>query len=70
MRLLSENDVAIPGAGAQANLIAHLTRHPDIVRPSRGMYALGSWGVPERPDKPPLRRAGRKRVKGPSRTGK
>jgi hypothetical protein len=62
MRLLAARDVPIPGAGEQANLIAHLTRHPEVVRPSRGMYALRGWGVTE---SPPLKRATRKRVKGP-----
>ena len=63
MGILQAEGVPVPGAGAQANLIAHLTRHPDIVRPSRGMYGLRSWGI----DAPPLKRAARKRVKGPSR---
>lgn len=45
MRLLRENQVKIPGAGTQANLIAHLRRHDLIVRPSRGMYGLAAWGL-------------------------
>jgi hypothetical protein len=60
MRLLEERDVPIPGAGAQANLIAHLSRSDQIVRPSRGMYALSSWGLPERPM---LKRAKRRRTR-------
>jgi hypothetical protein len=59
MRLLEEREVELPGAGQQANVIAHLTRSPDIVRPSRGMYALSSWGIKE-----PLKPASRKRVRG------
>jgi|SRR5215467_531660 len=45
MRLLRERSVQIPGAGTQANLIAHLRRDARIVRPSRGMYGLSSWGL-------------------------
>lgn len=59
MRLLQERGVEIPGSGQQANLIAHLTRHPEVMRPSRGMYALASWKLPE-----PLKRSKRRRVKG------
>jgi hypothetical protein len=64
MRLLEEAGVEVPGAGTQANLIAHLRRHPQVVRPSRGMYALKGWGLE---DAPPVKRAARRRVKGPSR---
>lgn len=59
MRLLEEQDVAIPGSGKQANLIAHLTRTPEITRPSRGIYALAAW-----PMKPALKPASRQRRKG------
>jgi hypothetical protein len=62
MQNLAKQEVQIPGAGTQANLIAHLTRHPDVMRPSRGMYALAAW---EGTDSTPLRRAVRKRVRGP-----
>jgi hypothetical protein len=65
MRLLQARDVQIPGAGAQANLIAHLTRNSQIVRPSRGMYALASWGAS---DQPAVKRATRRRLRGPSVT--
>jgi hypothetical protein len=64
MRLLNERGVEIPGQGVQANLIAHMSRHPEIVRPSRGMYALREWGVE---DARPIKKAARKRVKGPSK---
>jgi hypothetical protein len=63
MRLLKASDITIPGAGAQANLIAHMTRSPEIVRPSRGMYALASWGSPEQQ---PLKPATKRRRRGPS----
>jgi hypothetical protein len=45
LRLLKARQVKIPGAGTQANLISYLTRDSRIVRPSRGVYALGKWGV-------------------------
>lgn len=67
MRLLEEKSIRIPGAGNQANLIAHLMRHPAVVRPSRGMYALAAWGDAA---SPPLKTSDRKRVKGPSRIRK
>jgi hypothetical protein len=56
MRLLSERGIPIPGAGTQANLIAHLRRDDRIVRPSRGMYALAASGLENMPS-----RTGRKR---------
>lgn len=49
MRLLNERNVPIPGAGTQANLIAHLRRDIRFVRPSRGMYALAAWGLENMP---------------------
>ena len=49
MRLLRDRKVPIPGAGAQANLIAHLRRNAEVVRPSRGMYGLVAWGLEEMP---------------------
>ncbi len=45
MRLLNQRQVRIPGAGTQANLIIHLRRDERLVRPSRGMYGLASWGL-------------------------
>jgi hypothetical protein len=64
MDRLQTRNVEIPGAGAQANLIAHLTRSDEIVRPSRGMYALASWDLP---DRPPVKKSRRRRVRGPSK---
>jgi len=49
MRILFERKVKIPGAGVQANLIAHLRRDPRVVRPSRGMYGLSDWGLEAMP---------------------
>ena len=41
---LASNGVALPGRGADANLIVHLSRKPDIfVRTSRGTYGLTEW---------------------------
>lgn len=65
MRLLEERDVEIPGSGQQANLIAHLTRSPAVVRPSRGMYGLTAWGLE---DKARLKPAKRRRVRGQSKS--
>jgi hypothetical protein len=65
MQSLQNRGVRIPGSGQQANLIAHLTREPQIVRPSRGMYALASWGIEE---KPKVKPAVRRRVRGRSKT--
>ncbi len=45
VRLLKTCDVEIPGAGTQANLISHLRRDPRLMRSSRGMYGLTSWGL-------------------------
>jgi hypothetical protein len=64
MESLRELGVEIPGSGQQANLIAHLTRDSQIVRPSRGMYALASWGIKE---KPKVKPAARRRVRGASK---
>ena len=61
MRLLNDRQVPIPGAGAQANLIAHMRRCKDIARPSRGMYALAISGLKDIPTKSGRRR--RKRVR-------
>ncbi len=49
MRLLHEARVEIPGAGTQANLITHLRRDPRLVRPSRGIYGLATWGLENMP---------------------
>jgi hypothetical protein len=53
MRMLMEREVPIPGSGTQANVISHLRRSPEIVRTSRGMYALAEWGISEAPTKKP-----------------
>ncbi len=45
MRLMRKHEVVIPGAGTQANLISHVRRDSRIVRPSRGMYGLATWGL-------------------------
>jgi hypothetical protein len=47
MRLLTAQGVRIPGAGSQANLISWIRRDTRIVRPSRGMYGLTTWGLSE-----------------------
>jgi len=49
MRLLTDASVRIPGAGSQANLISCIRRDKRIVRPSRGMYGLATWGLSEMP---------------------
>lgn len=56
MRLLKEKRVRLPGAGAQANLIALLRRDERIMRPSRGMYALRDWGLTDMDVVPRARR--------------
>lgn len=62
MRLLRDRNVAIPGAGTQANLIAHLRRDRRLVRTSRGMYGLAAWGLESM--EPPRRvRKRRRRVR-------
>jgi hypothetical protein len=60
MRLLRERQTPIPGSGTQANVIAHLRRHPEIVRPSRGMYGLSVWGLEEMT---PQKKGKRRRVR-------
>lgn len=45
MAALQEKGVRIPGSGQQANLISYLRRDGRIVRPSRGIYGLGEWGL-------------------------
>jgi hypothetical protein len=66
MARLKARDVPIPGAGKQANLIAHLTRSEEVVRPSRGMYALAAWDLPQSAKPATRRRArGRSKAAGP-----
>jgi hypothetical protein len=69
MRLLEKRDVVIPGAGKQANLIAHMSRDSRIVRPARGMYALASWGIQANAAEKPHRRHKRVRVTVGRRNG-
>jgi hypothetical protein len=61
MAALDDRDVTLPGSGQQANLIAHLTRRSEIVRPRRGMYGLAVWGLTDMPLKPAKRQ--RRRAK-------
>lgn len=61
MRLLQTRGVEIPGSGTQANLITHLRRDARVVRPSRGMYALATFGLQNMPV-PRRRRRRRKRM--------
>jgi hypothetical protein len=49
MRLLHDRKVPIPGSGTQANLITHLRRDERLIRPSRGMYGLATWGLQAMP---------------------
>ena len=63
MRLLRERGVSIPGAGAQANLIAHLRRDARLIRTSRGMYGLSGWGLESIVPTPKVRRQRRRRVR-------
>ena len=62
MRLLRDRNVAVPGSGAQANLITHLRRDERVVRPSRGMYGLAAWGLENMPA-PARKRRRRKRIR-------
>lgn len=66
MRLLDEQEAALPGKGDQANVIAHIRRDPRFVRPSRGVYALAEWGLRGslEPADDGRRRRIKKRVKG------
>ena len=45
MRMLRTRGIPVPGLGTQANLISYLRREPQLVRTSRGMYALSAWGL-------------------------
>jgi hypothetical protein len=45
MSAVRERQLAIPGQGSQANLIAVISRDPRIVRPQRGYYGLAEWGL-------------------------
>lgn len=60
MQTLKQQGVTIPGSGEQANLISYLRRDRRIVRPSRGMYGLGVWGLK---DMAPPQRARKRRTK-------
>jgi hypothetical protein len=62
MRLLRDRGVPIPGAGTQANLITHLRRDHRLVRTSRGMYGLATWGL-ERMEPVRRTRTRRRRVR-------
>jgi hypothetical protein len=66
MRLLERRQIALPGAGTQANVIVHLRRDPRIVRPSRGTYALAEWGLTAMA--PVHRRRRRRRIKVKAKT--
>jgi hypothetical protein len=61
--------VAVPGKGAQVNLIAAVRSHPDIARPSRGVYAYapggGQAGAGEPRPTAKRRRRGAVRGRGP-----
>lgn len=69
MRLLRDKDVPVPGSGTQANLITHLRRDGRVVRPSRGMYGLASWGL-ENMTPPARKRRRRKRMRFPTAEGR
>jgi hypothetical protein len=62
MDRLQGRGVRIPGRGKPANVIAHLSRDSRIVRPSRGIYALGDWKLSA-----PAVPATRRRVRGNSK---
>jgi len=64
MAAVRERQIPIPGKGAQANLIAHISRDPRVVRPRRGFYGLAAWGLK---DTTPAPRASRRRRPGGSR---
>lgn len=64
MDRLHARGVRVPGQGKAANVIAHLSRDPLIVRPSRGIYGLAEWNLPV-PTAPSTRR----RVRGRSSSG-
>jgi hypothetical protein len=68
MSALVSEGVEIPGAGSQANLIAHLRREQRIARPSRGMYGLRVLGVEEYQPKKRTGRRKRSRSTGKKRT--
>lgn len=64
MDRLQARGIRIPGQGKPANVIAHLSRDPLIVRPSRGIYGLAEWNLPA-----PAAPATRRRVRGRSKSG-
>jgi hypothetical protein len=65
MAAVRERQVAIPGKGVQANLIAYISRDPRIVRPRRGHYGLAEWGLKDTTPAPRAKR--RRRRTGESR---
>jgi hypothetical protein len=69
MRLLRDKNVPVPGLGTQANLITYLRRDERVVRPSRGMYGLASWGL-ENMTAPARKRRRRKRMRSPEVEGR
>jgi hypothetical protein len=60
MEAVRQRQVRIPGKGAQANLIAHISRDPRIVRPRRGFYGLAAWGLNDITPAPRARRRSRR----------
>jgi Rad3-related DNA helicase len=56
MAAVRERQVAIPGQGVQANLIAYISRDSRIVRPRRGYYGLAEWGLEDAKPKPKRKR--------------
>jgi hypothetical protein len=72
MVTLQRQQVSIPGAGDQANLISYLRRDDRIARPARGLYGLKEWGLEDIGDPKPKRKARRpaaSRRKSPKRSG-
>jgi hypothetical protein len=65
MAAVRERQIPIPGQGAQANLIAHISRDPRVVRPRRGFYGLAAWGLKDTTPAP--RSSRRRRRSGSSR---
>jgi hypothetical protein len=64
MAAVKKRQVRIPGQGAQANLIAVISRDPRIVRPRRGYYGLAARGLKDQ------RKARRGSVQRGGRAGK
>ncbi|HET9199053.1 MAG TPA: HTH domain-containing protein [Solirubrobacterales bacterium] len=63
MDRLQGRGVRIPGRGKPANVIAHVSRDPHIVRTSRGIYGLAEWSLPAQ-----AAPATRRRVRGRSKS--